>query len=411
MKNGKNLLTILFAIMWGMSSMPLSGMAEPTQEIKDNIKKSFIALDGMDQIDSLNLESFKEIANTAQNEKKQFFLAVIPLEKNQFHFFDAPGLANVFITNNKIESPLTRQIIDKIFLYRYNPQSADKEFPFDFVKTINQEQIKDEFTRIYKTIDLIGLTKKEIERLESLPQAQQTEEIRNQINIKRLELIKFLNPESKKDYGEHSAEIFKLYHEIAHDTIIWEVISPAKMQLVIMLMHGWGQPNNQPNYPEAIKLCNEIVSEALQIKDRDLFNKKYESLDFARFNLAEMARMGLGQPNKKPDFKEAARLYNEIIRLQWFDAYYFKSKLALANMANNNNIKLKNKKTAEMLYREILKEAQEQQQKGNPVDATIIAQATDALWKLSKQLQSIQGIRQQMLKPQATPEVPELDVD
>ena len=47
MKNGKNLLTILFAIMWGMPSMPLSGMAEPTQEIKDNIKKSFIALDGI----------------------------------------------------------------------------------------------------------------------------------------------------------------------------------------------------------------------------------------------------------------------------------------------------------------------------------------------------------------------------
>jgi hypothetical protein len=123
-----------------------------------------------------------------------------------------------------------------------------------------------------------------------------------------------------------------------------------------------------------------------------------------------MARMGLGQPNKKPNFKEAARLYNEIIRLQGFDDYYFKSKLALANMVNNNNFKLKNKKTAEMLYREILKEVQEQQHE-NPVDATIIAQATDALWQLSKRLPSTQGIRQQMLKPQTTPEVPELDVD
>jgi hypothetical protein len=386
----KNNLIVQLCIIVGAFSLTLFGMQPWEHPVINNlilqntapqtaaIRKSFIDKSGMAEEEEISFISFKEMTKDAKRAKKQFILAAAQLENKDFRFFDATSLANHFLLRKTDLTP-GRAAIKELFIYTYNAESNDTEFPFDYQKIITPEHFKEEFTNKYTSIDPTESVRRNIVHLQSLPQ---NEDILHETTIERIELIRLLNPTKAKDQGPHSQEIFTILGQISQDAQLQAERSYAEHNMIEMLMNGWGQPNNQPNYHEAIRLCNDLISSNLQFRpepgDRRSMIFKLWAIDYGRFNLAEMARLGLGQPNNQPNIKEAIRLYKLITSKKEFDGIYFKSKLALANIYDKDNKTLLN---ARKLYTEIIKEAQEQAQHNNLVDQATIAEAQENLKK------------------------------
>ncbi len=401
------ILAFLFIIV-GACSIALLGMNPADNPIIKNlilqntapqtalIKKSFIQQGGMEHDEEIAYDSFKELTEKAYAEQRPFTLAIADLNNNNFKFYEAKNLANHFLLGKTDKTP-TRAPINRIFIYIYNNHSTDPDFPFDYQKIITPDRFKQEFINLYSSVDPTESLRKDIAHLQSLP--DQAPEILHAINLKRIELIEQLNPTNARDFGQHNKEIFTILGQIFHDAQQQAETNYAAHSMIEMLLNGWGQPNNQPNYREAIRFCNELITSNLQFNpdpnDATLVSLKYLAINFGRFHLAELARTGLGQPENKPNLKEAVRLYKLIIQQNQRDAIYFKSKLALAHMHDKNSqtvLKARN------LYKEIINETA-QALGNNPESQKIISEAQE-------------NLRKNILKnPESTSTPTDLDID
>lgn len=386
----KSTILVYLFIFVGPFSASLVGMSPAQNTIiknlifqntapqKAQIKKSFIEQGGMAQDEKIAFESFNELTEKAHAEKKPFTLAIAEINDNKFQFYEAKNLADHFLLQKTGKTP-TRAPINIIFIYTYNPHATDRDFPFDYQKEIKHDYFKEEFITVYSSVDPTESLRKDIAHLQSLP--HQAPEILHEINIKRIELIDQLNPTNARDFGQHSKEIFTILGQIFHDAQQQVETNYALQNMIDMLMGGWGQPNNRPNYPEAIRLCNQLITSNLQFNpdptDATLVSLKYLGIDFGRFYLAELARTGLGQPEGKANLKEAIRLYKLIIQQNQRDAIYFKSKLALANIYDKNGQTVLK---ARDFYKEIINETA-QRLGNNPESQKIISEAQENLRK------------------------------
>lgn len=78
-------------------------------------------------------QSFEDIA-AKHSDHNPYFLAAIPFSKDVWHFFEASQLARSF-TREKMENPINRQPITKIYVYGYYTRYSVPEFPFITIET------------------------------------------------------------------------------------------------------------------------------------------------------------------------------------------------------------------------------------------------------------------------------------
>lgn len=97
------------------------------------IADTFRANNTLQEDEIFSGEAFSDLLQQATRSRNPFFLAVIQAGPNNYHFFDAPGLARYFQTSNKFENPNNRQLVRQIFIYRYNGKRS--QFPFEYVQT------------------------------------------------------------------------------------------------------------------------------------------------------------------------------------------------------------------------------------------------------------------------------------
>lgn len=132
-------------ILWLTSLLGLNilnGIA-PSADISKKIAEKFEEQDGMEQEDPITLIPFSQ---TVSKSKEPFLLMAIPTGHpigSNYSFYDAKEVRHWWTTFQKspYKDPLTNLQIKSVFIFRYNPASNDKKFPFDFVEELAQNDL------------------------------------------------------------------------------------------------------------------------------------------------------------------------------------------------------------------------------------------------------------------------------